>query len=337
MSLFPLRTFAPLRPLREEFFWFSERDQSKNLSRQGRNGALPAPPDGPSPARLSRRKRILRIVLLVAAGAFVLAIPLGLYGWHEAQDLRVRRFSLPCPNLPPAFDGYRIVFASDFHVRNRRPVHRKALDTFARLEGDILVLGGDYQYLRSWNPAGGMAFLDDLGRLAGRYPDGIVAVRGNHDRDRMRAFLQRHPTIRYISGGAHVVTRGGASIAFAGIYRSAGLAPRRMALEVQRAAAAIPDAAAFRILVSHWPDFFPLAKGRFDLMLAGDTHGGQIRLPWIGAPFKKTKLAQHYAWGLVDEGGTMLYTTSGVGAQLPLRINCPPEIVVLELKSGAGW
>jgi predicted MPP superfamily phosphohydrolase len=95
----------------------------------------------------------------------------------------------------------------------------------------------------------------------------------------------------------------------------------------------MPAGIDFRVFVAHWPDYFPPAsRAGFNLVLAGDTHGGQIRLPLVGAPVRKTTMPSRYAYGLVREGGATLYTTSGIGTRgVPLRLLCPPEIVVLEL------
>ncbi|MFN2275647.1 MAG: metallophosphoesterase, partial [Anaerolineales bacterium] len=64
------------------------------------------------------------------------------------------------------------------------------------------------------------------------------------------------------------------------------------------------------------------------------THGGQVRLPGIGAPFLP-RYGQKYDQGLYDLGGMQLYTTRGIGViGPPLRFNCRPEITLLTIKSG---
>ena len=66
-------------------------------------------------------------------------------------------------------------------------------------------------------------------------------------------------------------------------------------------------------------------------MLAGHTHGGQIRLPGIGIVHTATKEPRHWTHGLVEERGQYLYVTSGIGTSgLPLRWGLPPEIVGLD-------
>jgi hypothetical protein len=90
----------------------------------------------------------------------------------------------------------------------------------------------------------------------------------------------------------------------------------------------------FRILLAHTPDFLPDAKANgIDLVLAGDTHGGQVCLPLVGPLYVKSRLSRRHARGHVVEGGTQMYVNAGIGTQyLPIRILCPPEITVLTLR-----
>jgi len=254
--------------------------------------------------------------------------------YRESSRLVVRTLALEFDDLPKSFDGYRIIFASDFHVRRIGPYERRVLDTLGALHGDLLILGGDFPDHRKKSADAAMAFVDEIGNLAPNFRDGIVAVRGNHDSPAMRKHLKHHGVIRYLSGRVAVVERGGATIALAGARRWPKRKDRdRLGRSLRRLAASMPADAGLQILVAHWPDYFPAARNeRFDLVLAGDTHGGQVRLPLIGAIIRKTPMPQRYAYGLAREGRTTLYTTSGVGTRgIRLRFLCPPEIVALEL------
>jgi predicted MPP superfamily phosphohydrolase len=90
----------------------------------------------------------------------------------------------------------------------------------------------------------------------------------------------------------------------------------------------------FRVLLSHSPDQLPLAKQQgFDLMLAGHNHGGQIRLPLIGALITPSLYGCRYAGGLYYEEPTLLHVSRGLGGVHPIRLNCPPELALLILKA----
>ncbi len=94
------------------------------------------------------------------------------------------------------------------------------------------------------------------------------------------------------------------------------------------------DASATQIGLSHSPDAFPAALGGPALMLSGHTHGGQIRFPFLGALVLPLE-HRTYDWGWFSERHRRLYVTSGLGTSLPpLRLLCPPEVVVLSLVPG---
>lgn len=104
---------------------------------------------------------------------------------------------------------------------------------------------------------------------------------------------------------------------------------------VAQALAEVP-AEDFCLLLAHSPDQVREAEGLgVDLMLAGHTHGGQVRLPLLGAVVTGTDLGPRYASGLFRWGDTWLYVTRGIGTRgLPVRLLCPPEITLLVLEAG---
>jgi len=88
------------------------------------------------------------------------------------------------------------------------------------------------------------------------------------------------------------------------------------------------------LLLSHAPDQLTWARRfDFDLMLAGHTHGGQIRLPLLGPIVSPSRLGTQYASGTFEREPTVLHVSRGTSSFMPLRWNCPPELAVLELRS----
>jgi uncharacterized protein len=72
------------------------------------------------------------------------------------------------------------------------------------------------------------------------------------------------------------------------------------------------------------------------LQLSGHTHGGQIRLPFL-PPLYLPELAKKYVWGLYRVGKLTLYTNPGIGTvEVPVRLNCPPEITLLTVRRAMG-
>ena len=92
---------------------------------------------------------------------------------------------------------------------------------------------------------------------------------------------------------------------------------------------ALPGA---RILLSHSPDPFPGVPGDVALMLAGHTHCGQVRLPFLGAVKTMSAYGQRYACGLIRENGRTLIVTAGLGTSgLPLRLGAVPDLWLIRL------
>jgi len=95
--------------------------------------------------------------------------------------------------------------------------------------------------------------------------------------------------------------------------------------------------APFTLLLYHTPDLMPQAvRAGVDLYLCGHTHGGQIRLPLIGALVTSSRFWKRYEMGRYVEGNTTLYVNRGLGMEgfgAPrARFLCPPEIALLELR-----
>jgi predicted MPP superfamily phosphohydrolase len=159
-----------------------------------------------------------------------------------------------------------------------------------------------------------------------------LAVLGNHDvatdPARITSTLQAQgiPVLRNRSTSFE---RGGTRLWFAGIEDVLEGDPD-LPLALQGIP---PDEPA--VLLAHEPDFAVRAS-RFpvDLQLSGHSHGGQVRLPLLGAPVLPP-LARLYPWGLHRIGDLTLYTNVGIGTVvLPIRFNCPPEITLITLRAG---
>jgi len=86
------------------------------------------------------------------------------------------------------------------------------------------------------------------------------------------------------------------------------------------------------ILLVHEPDIFPQVPERVMLTLAGHTHGGQLRLPFIWPSLVPSQYGARYAYGHVIEEGRHMIVSGGLGtSEVPLRLGVPPEIVRIEL------
>lgn len=261
---------------------------------------------------------------------FLLA-PLFIYGYFEAGRIIVRQYVRYFKNLPDEFDGYSILHLTDFHFyRNSRSINR--IDEIVRnLPSDIAVITGDFRYksYTKWDTA-----IPSIRRIVQsiRTRDGIFGCLGNKETFRSIPFLES-AGIKILRNSNTQIRRGNSKLYLLGVDEKN---PARLfSTDCIDALKNVPQNS-FKILLSHTPDYVILAR-YFDisLMLAGDTHGGQILLPFIGAPRVKSKLSRIYAKGWIKEKETSLYVNSGLGSvNIPIRIMCPPEIVRITLKRG---
>lgn len=90
-----------------------------------------------------------------------------------------------------------------------------------------------------------------------------------------------------------------------------------------------------RVFLLHTPDQFAWACAHdADLVLAGHTHGGQVRFPVLGAVACPSLYGTRYAGGVFRRGPTVMHVTRGLGGKTPIRVNCPPEAALLRLAVG---
>lgn len=271
------------------------------------------------------RRQFVKLSLGLA-GAYVAGRVTYSVGW-EKYDLRLTRWTVPLRRLPVGLSGLRVALFSDVHLNQAIPQEYvlHALDVIGRLGADLVVFAGDLlsDRLRYLPPYQG-AF---TGITA---PFGKYAVLGNRDYQGRRS----EPLIAFLEDTGWQVLRnenrrlpGSARAWMVGIDD-----PVSGRDDVERAVAGIPDEA-FRLFVAHSPDVIgPVAQHGGDLLLAGHTHGGQIVLPFVGAPWVPSEYSSTYAWGMFDHGLMRMVVTRGVGVVPPrLRFNCPPEVVLLTL------
>lgn len=302
-----------------------------------------------SPTDHSRRRMLVSGaasavgMVLVTAPVYAAAI--------EPNTIAVRKYRVPIRGLPPALDGLRILQLSDTHLGPR--VHeshvQRAVEIALAQKPDLIALTGDYVH----NGPGSIERAAELFAPLVDAPGvmGVVGVLGNHDwyadGPRMRDAL-RSIGVRMIDNGRVFLDAPSRSLTSV-----APASPDQALCFVglgDLLAATIDPASAFagihldtpRVLLAHVPDTLELASvrapggPRIDLALCGHTHGGQIRLPLIGAPGVPSEYGQRYAGGLIDAAltGTRcpVVVSRGIGVSIvPVRIGVPPEVVVVEL------
>ena len=251
---------------------------------------------------------------------------------NQSLLLDVVEMGLEIARLPPALDGLRIAHLSDLHFTGA--IGKSYFQEVVRLSNeftpDLTVITGDLidnNDCIDWMP-------DTLGRLQARY--GVYFVLGNHDlwndADRLRRTLLECGLIHLGGRWLEVVLRGEPAILAGNELPWCGPAADLQSLPPRSADGRPPV-----IVLSHSPDQLPWARALdVDLMLAGHTHGGQVRIPWIGPILSPSRGGVKYAFGTFYLPPTLMHVSRGLSGNVPLRVNCAPELGLLVLHPPAG-
>ena len=246
----------------------------------------------------------------------------------ERWDLSVTRATFGITNLPPDLEGLTIAHLTDFHVGPQTPVSfvELAVSRTDNLRPEVVVLTGDYVEDEGDDLAG---CARALGKLWA--PRGVFAVLGNHDytygAEAVAEALSAQG-IRVLRNATASLGNGERKLWLAGLEDTASHRE-----EFSATLAAIPAGQPV-IVLSHSPDLLPrAADAGLDLVLSGHTHGGQVRLPWLGAPHAPSAVGPRYESGGWRMGNTRLYVNRGIGmTALAVRFSCPPEIGLFTLQ-----
>lgn len=278
---------------------------------------------------------------------FALIPALGVMGWFAFgfiegwKRLELKHITFTSPDLPPYFDGYRLVQITDFHLGSFPPGNdfvQKVVDATNNEEPDMILFTGD---LVNNQASEVEPYLDTLGQL--HASDGIYSIWGNHDyceygNNHSIGALKRNRRMLYgyqeslgwhqLMNEHHVVSHGKASIAVIGV-ENPGQPPFTNRSNLKKAMKGLnPDM--FKILLSHDPHHWrrEVVGKKIQLTLAGHTHAGQLKIgKWTPA-----RMAFKEWGGAYRIGEQMLYVSSGIGGSFPFRLGAWPELTVITLK-----
>jgi hypothetical protein len=272
------------------------------------------------------RREFLKVTGLSLAAAVVSTS--GFLALHnEANQAQVFPVTIPIKGLHPSLEGFKILQMSDFHLYpyTRPELVRQAVDLCNTRNADLAVLTGDFVWLQV------EAIFELTTILSGlQTRHGVYAVIGNHDIwtnvDVVRAGFERE-RIPVLMNQGLPISVGKGSFYLAGLDDGQSGQP-----DLQAALEDAPPGDPV-VLLFHEPDLADKVSldGRVSLQLAGHTHGGQVRLPGIGA-FILPYLGRKYDYGLYRVNQMWLYTNGGIGTiSVPVRYRCPPEITEIIL------
>ncbi|MBV9771049.1 MAG: phosphodiesterase YaeI [Bryobacterales bacterium] len=277
---------------------------------------------------MTRRKLLSLIPVAGCAPAYALGVE---PNWLERTHTQVK---LPCRNLT---SGVRILHLSDFHASVVVPFSliENSVEMGLDAKPDVICLTGDF--VTDATPFDQVEYRRILRRLSSAAP--VVACLGNHDGGIWSAKtggltdssvvcgLLKAGNVSLLHNASEVVRVRDQAIRFAGV---ADLWSYTVNGDLAFAGASADNPA---ILLAHNPDAKDkLANRPWDLMLSGHTHGGQVVLPFLGERFVPIR-DKRFVAGLKQWNGRQVYVTRGVGSIDGIRVNCRPEVTVLDLSS----
>ena len=270
---------------------------------------------------------ISRRHFLLSAGAVGAAIGADAFGL-EAHRVLLSRHDVSIRGLPTALDGLRIAQVSDVHFPGNQLAARAALDHLRSERPEVVVLSGDMT-----ETARAVGAMEEFAAAA-RGTLGTVAVLGNWEYrarvvDELAAAVYRRAGVDLLINQSKVLEIGGTPLVLVGLD---DVLSGRPDLDAARKGL---QQDALEIWVIHEPSFadqIPAGtSGRAALLLAGHTHGGQIRIPFL-PPVKPTG-AGRFLEGWYRDTAVPLYVSRGVGTTgIPARFRCSAELPIFTLR-----
>lgn len=280
--------------------------------------------------RRSRWRKVPLDALVALFGKVIRLTPLYARGQRNVLDLKRVELDLVFANLPPAFDGYRILHVSDTHLDHFPALAGAARALLGDIEVDMLALTGDiHGHPRTPIERSAGLLMEALSGV--RVRGARLAVLGNHDPAAMAGVLE--------GAGFDVLVNRSLLLRRADDrLRVTGLDDVN-SFYTEAASAALQDHdGEFRVALVHSAEVADDAdEAGYSLYLCGHTHGGQICLPGGRPVVTHLKRCRHAARGLWRQGRMTGYTSCGLGvSDLPLRFNTRGEVTLITLRRSAA-
>ena len=278
--------------------------------------------------KISKKSKVILLCLLCFVIAFL--------GWniYQNQFIQVNEITIKCETLPEDFVGYKIVQVSDLHNAEFGKNNEGLLLLIEEQKPDIIVVTGDIVDSRRTDVQIARDFINNASEIAPVY-----YVTGNHearvDMEDEIDFIELNENVNVLHNQSVLLTKGESVIQLIGVDDPDYKAVTDSEAYMNKRLSLYCDNEYFKILLSHRPELFETyVENEMNVIFSGHAHGGQVRLPFIGGV-----IAPHQGFFPTYDAG-LFYATNdatmvisrGLGDSiLPLRINNPPELVIVTL------
>jgi predicted MPP superfamily phosphohydrolase len=288
--------------------------------------------------RLITRRRVL--VGALGVPALIGSATTGYAAGIEPLSLRVTRYGLNPPGWP-AGRRLSLTVIADLHAGGPNmglARVRQVVDVANAQNSDLIVLLGDFvathRFVTEVVP--NAVWSAELARL--RAPLGVYTILGNHDWWHGLAGVRgalASAGIPVLENDAVKLGRAGEKFWLAGLGDQLayplGRGRFRGVDDLPGTLARLTDDDP-AILLVHEPDIFPTVPDRFALTLAGHTHGGQVRVPFLWPHWVPSNYGARFAYGHIVERDRHMIVSGGLGtSSAPIRLGVPPEILRIDL------
>ena len=283
---------------------------------------------------MKRKFKLSKKAKIFVAFLFCVAIVFLGYNIIQNQHFEVNKITIKCETLPEDFQGYKIVQVSDLHNTEFGENNSALLSAIKEQSPDIIVVTGDIVDSRRTNVQIARDFVNDASKVAPVY-----YVTGNHEA-RVKVEdeidnVELNENVIVLHNKDVLIEKGESVIQLIGVDDPDYKAVKDSTEYMNKRLNKYCNNEYFKILLSHRPELFEVyVENEMNVIFSGHAHGGQFRLPFIGGVIAPHQgLLPTYDAGLfyATNDATMVISRGLGNSIIPLRINNPPELIVVTL------
>lgn len=284
---------------------------------------------------MNKKRKIIIAVSAIIALCLILA---GSIIWSN-EHISVEKYSVEFERLPEEFDGFKIAQVSDLHNATLGKEHSRLIKAIKKSSPDIIVLTGDMIDSYSTDIENSIDFIKQAVDIAPCY-----YVPGNHEArltNEYPVFAEKISAlgVKILENAETFIEKeNGSKIQIAGVIDPM-FVPHCDVSHFEGIMKGyldeISDYDGFTLLLAHRPEILKVyAEKGVDLVLSGHTHGGQVRIPFIGAIYCPNQgIFPEYSDGFYSLDDTVMFISRGMGSSsFPVRIFNPPQLVIITLE-----